>query len=79
MNRSEIIAENSKMVKRYLKPLLYSLNAIYINAEFVTTSKGKEYVIVCREDGEEIPVEVTEKTKPQIVSTVLQKVFEEEL
>ncbi len=75
MSKKDIFAVNCKMVTRYLKPLLFNLNPIYIHAELVTTSKGREYVMVVRQDGEEIPIDVTEQAASDIVKTVMNELF----
>lgn len=75
MSTKAIFADNCKMVSRYLKPLLYNLNPIYIHAELVTTSKGKEYVMVVRQDEIEIPIEVTEQAASDIVKIVMNELF----
>lgn len=74
MSTKEDFAVNCKMVSRYLKPLLFNLNPIYIEAELVKTSQ-KEYVVITRNDGAEIPIEVTDQAASDIVKTVLQELF----
>lgn len=75
MSTEEVFAGNCKTVKRYLKPLLYNLNPIYIEADLVKTSAGKEYVIITRQDGEELPIEVTDQAASDIVKIVMNELF----
>lgn len=75
MNLAEDFAFNCKMVSRYLKPLLYNLNSIYIDAELVRSQSGNELIFITRQDGEEIPIIVTGKTPAEIVKTVLNELF----
>lgn len=75
MNIAEDFEVKCKLVERYLKPLLYNLNAIYIDAELVRSKSGNELIFITRQDGEEIPIIVTDKAPAEIVKTVLNELF----
>ncbi len=74
MTPEEIRADKAKMVKRYIKPLIYNLNPIYIDAEFVHSPSGKEYVVLSRQDDDIQPIKVTDLSKGQIAVTVIERV-----
>lgn len=75
MNLAEDFAVKCKKVEKYLKPLLYKLNSIYIDAELVKSQSGNELIFITRQDGEEIPIIVTGQTSAEIVKTVLNELF----
>lgn len=75
MSSNEVFADNCKMVKRYLLPLLYNLSPIYIDIDLVKTKTKKEYIVVTRQDGEEVQIEVTDKPAADIVKMVMDKLF----
>lgn len=76
MNTADDFAVKCKMVERYLKPLLFNLDAIYINAKLVRSNSGqKEWLFIKRQDNEEIIIDVKGKSSPEIVKTVLNELF----